>query len=52
MVFKGKSDHIILLAQDTQNRDEQLCFDQTIMNITDRDNVNIHLIYTHGLLSY
>ena len=52
MVFKGKSNQIILLYQATQNQSGQLGFEQTIVNILDRDNVNRHLIYAHGLLSY
>ena len=52
MVFKGKSNQIILIAQATQNQAEQLGFKQTIMNIPDGENVKIHLINAHELLSY
>ena len=52
MSSERKSDHIILLAQATQNQAEKLGFNQTIMNIPDGDNVNRHLIDAHRLLSY
>ena len=52
MVFEGKSDQIILLAQATQNWAEQLGFEQTIVDIPYGDNVNSHLIDAHWLLSY
>ena len=52
MVFEGKSDQIIILAQATQNWAEQLGFEQTIADIPYGDNVNSHLIDAHWLLSY
>ena len=52
MVFEGNSGQIILLTQATPNPAEQLGFTQTIMKIQNGDNVNRHLIDSHGLLSY
>ena len=52
MVFKGNSGQIILLAQAKQNLAEKLGFEQAIMKIPNGDNVNRHLINSHGLLSY
>ena len=52
MVFKGKYDQIILLAQAKQNSSEKLGFEKTSMNITNTKNVNRHMINAYGLISY